>query len=94
MKLDTTKNDTPCSWPRQQKFRTHITSLIKPKIARRKCEICRKNFRDYQILIDGGVRYVLCREHLRVARDQTEHFRMVVKAFRLGTRISSLGAVV
>ena len=85
-----TKNDTPRIRPRQQKFRTHT----RPKITRRKCEICRKNFRDYRVLIDGGVRYVLCREHLRVARDQTEHFRMVVKVFRLGTRISSLGVVV
>lgn len=62
----------------------------------RTCEICRRAFLEYPgcVVIDGSTRYVLCRTHLRVARTQREHFRMVVRAFRLGTKISSLGVVV
>ena len=79
---------------RQQRVRTHIDSLCKPKITRRKCEICKRNFRDYRILVDGGMRYMLCKNHLAFARKNREHFLMVVEAFRLGTPVAELGAVV
>lgn len=88
------RNDTPRIGSGQQKSRIYIDSLCRPKITRRKCEICKRNFRDYRILIDGGVRYVLCKNHLAAARKDRDHFLMVVKAFRLGTPVAELGDVV
>lgn len=88
------KYDTPQIGSRRQKSRIYIDSLCRPKITRRKCEICCRNFRDYRILVDSGMWYVLCKNHLAFARDNREHFLMVMKAYRLGTPVSELGAVV
>ena len=94
MKLKERGNGTKGIGSRQQISRIYIDSLCRPKITRRKCEICKRNFRDYRILIDGGVRYVLCKNHLAAARKDREHFLMVMKAYRLGTPVSELGVVV
>ena len=94
MKLIERRNGTKGIGPRQQKSRIYIDSLCRPKITRRKCEICKRNFRDYRILVDSGMRYVLCKNHLAFARDNREHFLMVMKAFRLGTPVTDVGAVV
>ena len=96
MKHKERRNGTKGIGSRQQKFRIYIDSLCRPKITRRKCEICKRKFHDYPgcVLIDSGMRYVLCKTHLRVARNHRNHFRVVVEAFRLGTPVTELGAVV
>ena len=76
------RNVTKGNGPGQHKFRD--------------CEICHREFRDYLgcILIVDGMRYVLCKTHLRFSRNHNEHFLVVVKAFRLGSPVSSSGVVV
>ncbi len=74
---------------RQQKFRTCNKNRRTPKKNYRNCDLCRRDFRDYPgcVLIDSGMRYVLCKTHLRFARNHHEHFLMVMKAFLRGTPI-------
>ena len=78
--------------PANRKYSTRRFGSRQQK--RRKCEICKRNFRDYRILVDSSMRYVLCKNHLAFARKDPDHFHTVAKGFNLGTPVAELGAVV